>query len=352
MSLALRFLGKFYLKYFFIILTALEGFFVGIDLLKFAEDLPSSANLVVLFVFYDALYALGFVLPLSLILAQILFLVVLARTGEFTALLSLGYSQKSISLPVFLLSLLFTILFVILNSTSFAYAREKVDSLLDKGYIGSFKRELFVKYNDSYVFFEKIYPLLQKGENVKVYTLRNGQLAEFFEAKEAHFMENHWQLINVRSMKLPEALKLGKSPLQVEKFAHMEILEGFRPRILDSIYEEQGAVSIVDALESLILLKAQQLNSQKIRGILYSLALFPFFAPLCMVFIARYMPITARYGNLASSALVAILGALLAWGIFFALSRLSMSGFIQPEASLLLPLLLFAGGAIWLWRRL
>lgn len=352
MKLAWRFVGALYLKYFAILLLALELFFVGIDLLKFADDLPASANLLVLFIAYDALYALHFILPIALVLAQILLFVVLLRTNELTALLALGYSKREIATPVLWLAILLTLASIAMNATPLAYAKEKVDAILDKGYVSGFKRELFVKHHDRYIYFGKIYPLLQRAEDIKVYRLESGHVREWIEAKEAQFVEDSWHLRGARIMRLPSDLRLGASPLEVESVDSVEILEGFRPRILDSIYERQGAVSILDAVESLQLLSAQQVNSQKIRGILYSLGLFPFFAPLCMVLVAYYMPLSARYGSLALVIFGSILGALLAWGIFFALSRLSMSGFIHPEASLVLPLMAWALVALGYWRRL
>lgn len=350
MSLAFRFLASTYLKFFIIILLALETFFIGIDMLKFADELPSSANLLILFISYDTLYALNFIIPIALVLAQILLFVVLLRTNELTALLSLGYSKRQIATPSFIVALIFTAMFIALNATPFAYAKERVDTLLNQGYVGNFKRELFMKHDDKYIYFGKVYPLLQKAENIKIYQLTPSGVREWVEAREAKFIDNSWRLFDAKVMKLPEFFKLGGTPLKVEFIASINILEGFRPRILDSIYERNGAVSIIDAIESMKLLKEQEVNSQKIRGILYSLAIFPLFAPLCMIIIAYYMPTTARYGNLAVSVFVAILGALLAWGFFFALSRLSMSGFIHPEASLLLPMILLGVVSLLFWR--
>lgn len=49
----IRFVGFYYLKYFLIIFLGLEGFFLAIDTLKYIEELPDSANLLILFLFYD-----------------------------------------------------------------------------------------------------------------------------------------------------------------------------------------------------------------------------------------------------------------------------------------------------------
>ena len=58
MSLFARYIGGLYLKYLFVLFVSLECFFVAIDLVKYLDELPNSANLVVLLVFYDFIYIL------------------------------------------------------------------------------------------------------------------------------------------------------------------------------------------------------------------------------------------------------------------------------------------------------
>ena len=58
-----RFVGVYYLKYFFIIFLGLEGFFLAIDMLKYVDELPDSANLLILFLFYNGIFALTYTLP-------------------------------------------------------------------------------------------------------------------------------------------------------------------------------------------------------------------------------------------------------------------------------------------------
>ncbi|WP_390469322.1 hypothetical protein [Helicobacter pylori] len=42
-----------------IVLLALELFFVGIDSLKYADKMPDSANMIILFFTYDILYKMS-----------------------------------------------------------------------------------------------------------------------------------------------------------------------------------------------------------------------------------------------------------------------------------------------------
>ena len=120
MTLFFRYISFLYLKYFFYLFVSLECFFVVIDLAKFLDNLPNSANLFILLVVYDFMYASQFILPLALILAQIILTINLLKSSQFTAFLALGYSRFKIFFPIFLLGFSITFIFIFLNTTSFA----------------------------------------------------------------------------------------------------------------------------------------------------------------------------------------------------------------------------------------
>lgn len=349
MTLFSRYIISLYLKYFFILFVSLECFFVLIDLVKYLDELPQSANLIVLLIFYDFVYASNFILPLSLVLAQIVLSISMLRNSQFTAFLALGYSKARIFLPIFIVSFLITLLFVLLNATPFAYAKERVDLIIERGYLGSYKNDLFIKYNENYIYFEKIFPLLKMAENVKVYEVFNKQVIKIIEAPKATFIEDKWKLEDAKITTLDSNLEVGKNPLKIEEQKTYETLEGFKPKILDNIYEKQGSVSIVDALEAIWLLKKQGVNTQKLRSSLYALIFFPFFAPLVMVCLARFTPNSNRYANIGGITLGMILGVLIVWGVFFSFSRLSMSGFLPPEVSIILPIGILGLVSLWLF---
>lgn len=354
MKLFTRYIVFLYLKYFFIFFASLECFFVVVDLAKYLDRLPSSANLMVLLIFYDFLYASNFILPLALILAQIVLFLALVKNSQFTAFLALGYTKIKLFLPVFISAFLLTCVYVLLNFTSFAYAKEKIDMIVDQGFLGDFKKDLFVKYDHSYVYFGRIFPFLKSAENIKVYEFNSEgtQLERILESQKATFNNNEWILENVSIKQIKNILKLGETPLNIEKQAEYKILSGFKPKILDSIYEQENGMSILDAYEAIFLLKNQEINTQKMRGVLYSLVFFPFFAPLIMIILAYFVPNSNRYCNLVANALGMILMVLVVWGIFFGFSRLSMSGFLQPEISILGPVILLGLSSIWMFFKL
>lgn len=346
------FVGSYYLKFCLIILLALEFFFIGIDSLQYAEKFPSAANLIVLFFVYDGLYALNYTLPISLLLGLVLFYIAFIRSNQYTALLCIGYSTKQILTPMLAISLFFIVIFIGLNATPFVYMQEKAESIIYKDNPSNISENLLVKYNDDYVYFEKINPLLQNAQNVKIFTLKNGILSAFAQASSAAFESKYWVLHGVTLSTLPTPLLLGQQGLQVEKIPVLKTLKGFRPKVLDTIYQNKPAVSITDAIRSLHVLHHQRADTKKIRGFLYVSILLPFFVPLTAILIAYYTPNLARYENLALLSLKFIILSLILWGLFFALGKFSISGIFLPEVGILLPFVLLLGTALYHYKKL
>ena len=63
-----------------------------------------------------------------------------------------------------------------------------------------------------------------------------------------------WYVVDVKVINKPENIDINNSKLDVryEKFLHT--LEGFKPKILDNVYESKSDFSIMDAVSALILL--------------------------------------------------------------------------------------------------
>lgn len=354
MSLFYRYISFSYMRYFLILFIALECFFVFIDLIKFVDEFPNSANLIVLLIAYDFIYASGFILPLALILAQIVLINAMLRNSQWTAFLALGYSRFNIFAPIFFISFVIIFAFIGLNATPFAYAKEKIELIIERGYVGSYKSNVLLKYQQYYIYFEKIFPLLQSAEGVRVYEFNPQTLLidKVIQSQRAIFTGEEWKLENVKITTLPKDLKLGQTPIVVEYQESYTILEDFKPKILDNIYERQGNISLIDAYEAIQLLAQQGINTQKLRASFYALLLFPLFAPLMMIVLSRFTPDYNRYIHLGMMTFGMILSLLLLWGIFFILSRLAISGFLLPEIGILFSFVMFIVVGGWIFLRL
>lgn len=334
-----------FLKPMFVILIALESFFIIVDSMQHFDLLSGSANVAVQFLAFNAMYAFNYVLPLSLLLGLIVFYITLIKSNQYIALLSLGYSKKHIFFPPFLLINLSICGYIGLNATDFAYAQESVENIVSRNTSGGITTDLFIRYDNDYIYFKKIYPLLQKAESIKVYhmtTDKNGvkQLISITRANEGYFENNEWNLISPQVSTFPHTQTLGGDGIATMSYDSISILKGFKPKILDTFSKNKPSVSLIDAIYSLQILWSENADTKRTRGIIYALGIVPFFISMVAVIIAYYAPPLARYGNLALLGISLSVTSLLIWGVFFALSKLNANAIFLPEISLLLPLLI------------
>ena len=346
-----RYLVLLYLKYVFIILIALILFFIGVDLMQNFKKLPNSANLQVIYIFYNIFYSLHFVLPLSLVFGLITTKIALIRSNTLVAFYSLGYSKNQIIKPFFFTSLLMTLVYISLNTTEMAYSKDKINKILHNSYFSNSKENLLLKYYNNYIYFNKLYPLLKKAEGVKIFTIENDNLSTLIKADEAYFVNNHWTIKNATIITKSDLIDIKTSKLFISKNNTIDILEGFKPKIIDNVYEVKAKFSIIDAIDTIKLLSKQNINTSKVKSILYSMTIFPLFAPLFVIIIFYFVPISNRSFNIALFSSVTIFITLSVWGLLFALIKLSISGVTLPELSIILPIIIIKIFAFYLYRK-
>lgn len=345
-----KYILKKYLKNFIIVLLSLEIFFVGIDFLQNFKYLPKSANLQLLYIFYNSFFTLTLALPLAIIFAWIITLVIFIRNNELVAFYSLGATKKDILSPILSLSFLFIFLLICLQMTPLAYSYEQKRKVLDNEYFSSTKNDIFLKYNDYFVYFQKLIPLEQRAENIHIYKVEENDILETIIAKKAYFQNNRWYVVDAKIVSKPKIIdENSKLSVKYEKFLHT--LEGFQPKILNNVYELKSDYSLLDALNALVLLKEQGINTQKIRANIYNQIFIPFFVFPLIFLIFSYASLSIRFFNLGKFVSFGIFGTLIVWGVFFFLFKITSSGVFIPEFSILVPLLLWFIFSYNLYRR-
>jgi len=180
------------MKYFFIILLSLELFFVGIDLLQYFSRLPHSANLQLLFIMYDIFFTLSITLPLSLVFAWIVTLTFLIKENALVSFYSLGVSRKEIMSPILLMSVFFTLVLIGIQSTPLAYAYEEKNKILHNRYFVNEQDNIFLKYNEYFVYFKKLYPLEKKAVDIHIFKTKDNDIVETIVGKKAFYQNNKW----------------------------------------------------------------------------------------------------------------------------------------------------------------
>ena len=346
-----RYVGFNYFKNFSVIFLALEFFYVGIDLVTNLKDLPDSANLQLLYVSFNALTAINYSLPLAIVFGMIVTKFTMIRSNELICMHATGLSKRQLVFPVFIIGMLLTILYVSLNMTSFAYAYEYRSNLLKYGRIASISSDLFLKYEGKYVYFKSLDPIKKEARDIKIFRTNETELTDVVEAKRGIFVNDAWRLYDVKIVKKPQVKHLIDSGLKISEHDTLVALKGFRPKIIDNVYQGDKAFSIIDAIDAIRFFSTQGVNISSIKSNLYLLAVFPFFAPLMVVILYFYLPFYARFFNLALLSFGFVFVTLSVWGLLFILSRFSISSVILPEIGIVLPIIIMLIFAIFQYSK-
>ena len=350
--LAFKYVSVHYLKYFFIILTALVLFLVGFDYMENANKLSSSANLVLIYLVYKAFFAIDMLLPLSLIFAMISTKILLIRSNALVSFYSLGYTRVDILRPFVVVSTSIIILFIALHALpSFSRADEFSNNIRKHAQYLSPTRNLFFTYKNQYVYFSKMLPLQEKAENIRIFSIKENSLKEVLVAKEATYRNEYWYIEESHIITKPDNLDFESTGIKVTDTHGLEMLHGFRPKILDQVYEGKVNFTINDAIDALILLQNQNINTSSIKGALYKIFIYPFFVPCLVVIIFFFVPVSVRFLNVSLFSFGAILSTLLIWGVLFMLIELSNNKTISSEVGVIMPVVTLLLIALRQWRK-
>lgn len=343
------YITKHYLKFFIIILLALTLFFIGLDFLQSSKDLPDSANLQLLYIMYKTFYAMSILLPIALIFALITTKLFMIRSNALVAFYSIGYSKKAVLKPFFLSALCITFIYILLNFTPFSYAKDYADNISKQNNVNRATTDLFFKYEDFYIYFEKLYPLQQRAQGIRIFKVSNFDLEKIMSASSAEYRDDFWYISNVKQLYKPSEISFFHGRVVESNDREIKMLEGFKPKILDQVYEGDVSFTILDAIEAILLLSKQDVNVDKMKTSLYSMVFYPLFAPFLIIIIFYFVPISARNVNINMFAFASILFSLLLWGLLFSFSRLSYSGTLSPEVGILLPTAVVILASVIFW---
>lgn len=349
---------KYYLKYSLIVLSGLTLFFIVIDYMQISKGLPSSANLRILYFYYKFLHASSILLPVSLVFGAVLTFAKLVKDNTLIAFYSVGYSDRDILTPVFMTSIITTLIYISLYTTNFAYAKNSANEIIKGSSFTHNSTNLFFKYDlelksgsikSYYVYFSKLYPLQNMAEGVRLFSLNSdGKLSEVIRARIAHYESGRWVIYSARFLRHHNNLGLNKKIFDIEDKDEFFVLKGFKPQILDKIYESEIDFNLIHLFEAMELMNSQGFNIEKLKVSLYNIIIYPFFAPILIIVLFKFMPISSRFANVNLFVFGGIIVALLFWGLLFALIKLSFNGTVIVEFATILPILLLSFLALFL----
>ena len=349
--LVFKYISFHYIKYFLIILTALMLFLVGFDYMENAGDLSKSANLVLIYVVYKSFFAIDMLLPLSLVFAMVSTKIFLIRSNALVSFYSLGYSRIDVLRPFVVVSTSIILLFISLHSfANFSRADEFSNNIRKNAEYLSPTHDLFFTYKNQYIYISKMLPLEERAEGIRVFSLKENSLKAVLVASKAVYKDDYWYIKQADIITKPDSVSFDSSGMKVSNIHDLKILEGFRPKILDQVYEGKVNFTILNAVNAIFLLKDQNINISTIKGALYKIFVYPFFVPCLVVIIFFFVPISPRFLNVSLFSFGAILATLLVWGVLFMLIELSNNKTISSEVGIVLPIVILLLIAIRQYR--
>ncbi len=350
--LVFRYIALHYLKYFAVILFAFILFSVGFDYIGVGNKLPDSANLVLMYIVYKVFYSIDMLLPLTLIFAMIATKVSFIGNNTLVAFYSLGYSKVDILKPFVAVSTVIIMLFIALHSTSFARANEFAKNIKSNDSLSYTTTDLFFTYKDQYVYFGELFPLQERAEDIRIFTVHDAQLKKVVTASSADYRDGYWHIKGAHVITKPTELAFEMPEgITVDTEVELKLLKDFRPKILDQVYEGKVDFTITDAIDAIVLLRSENLSIDKIKSALYKIFIYPFFVPPLIIIIFFLVPISSRMMSTSLFSFGAILATLITWIVLFSLIELSNNKVIPSEIGIIMPTLILWLIALMIWKK-
>ncbi|TNF45032.1 MAG: YjgP/YjgQ family permease [Epsilonproteobacteria bacterium] len=346
-SLHFRYMAKMYIKNLLSILFGLSFAFAAIDYFQHVQQLNVATNYKILYVFYMWQEALGLLYPLAIVFALIMTKLALVKNNTMGALHAFGYDKKRLLLPLFTIGSLTYAIFLFLHTTDFSYAKDKATYLL-KNELGSYQvNDLFFKYNDTFVYINNLDPIAKKIEDITIFQVEGYKVHYTINAPYATFDGERWTAYDATlKTHIYEENELKR--YTVEHKDQIETLEGYKPKIIESLYEGK-ALNIIDAFTTWNLLHKQNLSSDKIRSSLYDKTIVPLFAMALLLILFFKLPFHARMMNMGAVIALSLAATFVTWGILFGLSQMGANGVFIPELTAILPVIILWSYAIYVY---
>ena len=338
MKLYSRYVGYVYFKYFVILFVALECFYVGIDVLTNLKDFPQSANTALLYIALTAIVAITYTLPLSLIFALIITAFNMIRSNELISFYALGVSKNSLIIPPFIIALLVTLVYIGLNNTPFAYALRFQKNLTNFSQIWSLSNDMFLKFEGKYIYIKELNPGAKAARDVSFFEVKDNALISKSSSQKGIYEDKKWHFSELNTTILPQNFELGETGLEYKNETNVEALRKFDPNTIASVYDSANVYTIAEAIRSIKAFKSQGVNVSGVKANLYNMIFFPLFAPLMVLILYYYLPVTGRFFNLALLSFGFFIATLCIWGVLFVLIRFSLNGVLLPELGIIVPI--------------
>ena len=308
------------------------------------SKLPDSANLQILYIFYNSANAGVLIYPLSLVLGVLVTVLGLIKKNEMIAFLSIGYSFKKLLLPIAVVATMVTSFFIfiqLITNTSFS---DNAQSIIKGKYFSTLNKNLFFKFNENVIFIKKLDVLHKTAYDMKIFVLKDSKLSKIYEINKASFRHNVWNSDSI-------TVYFIKNNKIINKKITKKLLKGFKPDILNKL-ESRSIMTLKIAIEALYLLKKENININFIKTYIYNAIIPPLSFILLVMILFLKAPIHSRISNVSLYLAISLFSAIILWGVFLLIRKMSISSIISPDLAFLTPFVILLSLTIYYFRKI
>jgi lipopolysaccharide export system permease protein len=314
------------------------------DFMLNKDKLPDSANLQILYAFYQGANASVLIYPLALLFSMVITILTLVKKNEMIAFLSIGYSPKKLILPFLSLVGIVTIFFIVLQFNLITSFDEKAKAIKKGIYTKNVNKNLFFKFGNNTIFIQKLDIIQKKAYGMKVFVLDNNKLTKVLIIDKALFKNNSWFSDDV----VQEIL----TPTKMEqKHIKLQFLKGFKPDILNKL-ESKSSMSLRIAIESLYLLNKEKIDTNFIKTYIYNAIIPPLSFVMLISILFLNAPIHSRISNTSLYTAISLFLSVVLWGVFLLIRKMAISGIVSADIVFLLPFAILLLLTIYYFRKI
>jgi lipopolysaccharide export system permease protein len=341
-----RYLSYHFFKNFIIISFGLTFAAVFIDFIQYINKIEGF-NRKVLYFFYNFEDYLFFIYPIALVFGALFTFYTLVLKNQLLALFSFGFNRGNLIKPFLVVSFLVYAIFIALNFTDFAYANNNARAILDNKDRFASMKNLFFKYNNSFVYAKNLDIAQKRFDDVTLYNIKDEKLDSLLHFKSAKFANGKWiaKDVKIKTLKYKDGKPTG---YKLSYKDSLEILKGYFPKVIKLLYQGKR-MSLDDGYRAYRLLKMQNIDSTKVKSALYSKLVMPLFAPFMIAMIFLFTPVNRRFLSRGRYLLYSVGATLIVWSILYSANMLGLSGAIDPDFGQPLIILVLAIATFYLY---
>ncbi len=330
-----------YLKKFLILIFSLSIAVVFIDYLQHSQKLHVGLNRKILYIFYTWEYTLALVYPLVILMALAWTQISFIYNNVFVSLFSFGYGSRRLLLPFLTSAMGIYLLFISLQTTSFAYGKDRAMDILNADKPKEKLIDLFFKYDNSFVYAKELDPLRKTLKKVTIFEMKNRQVLKIIQFPKAYYINGVWIAHKVQ-IRRKIFNKKGHFISYRDRYINsLKVLQGYQPKIFRKIYEG-GTFSLRDSFEALNLLERQGLSSNRVKANFYHKLVTPIFALALLVILFYKSPSYHRFVRKEKLLVILLGSSIFTWALLFSIYRLGINGVVPPDWGQIIPILILA----------